>query len=81
MLHPLLQLHHLAARLLLGDPIVVLPRPIEGGDVPAVPTAVDMSISGAVEVMADAREEPTRSGGNGGQGPFAAVHDDDDDDD
>ena len=76
--------HHLTARLLLRYPIVVLPRrPIDGGgDVPpAVPTDVDISsVGGAVEVMADAREEPTRSGGNGGEGPFAAVHDDDDDD-
>ena len=85
LLPPLLQLqrrHHLTARLFLRYPIVVLPRrPIDGGDAPpAVPTDVDGSgISGAVEVMADAREEePTRSGGNGGEGPFAAVHDDDD---
>ena len=86
LLPPLPQLHrrrHLTARLFLRYPIAVLPRrPIDGGDVPpAIPTDVDISsIGGAVDVMADAREEPTRSGGNGGEGPFAAVHDDDDDD-
>ena len=79
LLPPLPQLH----RLFLRYPIAVLPRrPNDGGDVPpAIPTDVDISsIGGAVDVMADAREEPTRSGGNGGEGPFAAVHDDDDDD-